>query len=180
MCKFLFFSCLQNREHDAQETLMQLLTMLKEESNFILSEYKATLSKESLQDFSANDVVATTSLSLSTRFNTEYTYYLRCEDDGRRNGGCGGVSEQRGDDYAYEFLQLVVSPPLEESGSSRIQDMRNEYCAGVYFPERLCPDCGLTGFTDREILCSVDSTFSSYCSTQAQHLRSRLQSFFQR
>ena len=85
LCVYLYFcSCLQHRQHDAQEAFMQLLTMLKEESNFVLSEYKATFSKEALQEFSDNDVVATTSLSLSTRFNTDYTYYLRCENV-RRN-----------------------------------------------------------------------------------------------
>jgi len=156
LCVYFYFCfCLQHRQHDAQEAFMQLLTMLKEESNFLLSEYKATFSEEALQELSDNDLVATTSLLLSTRFNTNYTYYLRCEDDGRRNGGCGGVSEQRGDDYAYGFLQLVVSPPLEESGSSRIQDMLNEYCAGVYLPERRCPDCGLTGFTKKYCVVST-------------------------
>jgi hypothetical protein len=84
MCIFYFCFCLQHRQHDAQEAFMQLLTMLKEESNFLFSEYKATFSEEALQEFSDNDLVATTSLLLSTRFNTESTYYLRCEDDIRR------------------------------------------------------------------------------------------------
>ena len=132
---------------------MQLLTLLQEESKFILSEYKATLSKEDLQEFSDNELVATTSLSLSTRFNTDYTYYLRCEDV-RRNG-CGGVSEQHGDNKVYGILQLVVSPPLEDSGSSRIEDMLSEYCAGEFLPDRLCPDCRLTGFSEKYCVVST-------------------------
>lgn len=155
LCVYLYFcSCLQHRQHDAQEAFLQLLNLLQDESNLLLSEYKATLSMEALQEFSDNDVVATTSLSLSTRFNTDYTYYLRCENV-RRNGGCGEVREQRGDTNVYGILQLVITPPLEESGSSRIQDMLNEYCAGVYLPERRCPDCRLTGFTKKYCVVST-------------------------
>ena len=154
MCTFfLFCSSLQHRQHDAQEAFMQLLTLLQEESNFVLSEYKATLSKEALQELSDNDVVATTSVSLSTRFNTEYTYYLRCEDV-RRNG-CGGVSEQHGDNKVFGILQLVISLPFEESGSSRIQDMLTEYCAGVFLPDRRCPHCERTGFSEKYCVVST-------------------------
>ena len=55
----------------------------------------------------------------------------------------------------YGILQLVITPPLEGSGSSRIQDMLTEYCAGQYLPDRRCPDCGLTGFTDKYCVVST-------------------------
>jgi len=148
-----FFLCLKLRQHDAQEAFLQVLLWLKEESCYLLSEFKSTLSKEELQEFAENDVVATSSLSLSTRFNADCTNYLRCED--KRRDGCGGLTEQIGDNNVYGTLQLIVIPPLEKSGSSGIQEMLAEYCSSQFIEDRRCPDCGRTGFTEKYCVVST-------------------------
>jgi ubiquitin C-terminal hydrolase len=133
---------------------MRILFFLQEESNRILSEFKSTLSAEELLEIGAKDDHATNSLSLSTRFNTDCTYYLKCEDI-RRNG-CGSVTEQSTDKFVYGPLQLIIIPPVnKDTGSSGIQDMLSGYCSSEFLEGRLCPNCSKKGFTEKYCVVST-------------------------